>query len=82
MCLGTVGSLKQLLIFKNHQTILTGPTFLKLTKGARRLSPPALLQMNISVMFGLGSVQHTSPLKDLMNLMEKSRDLVLRSVSF
>lgn len=45
-------------------------------------SSPALLQMDISVMFGLESVPHTLPLKDLMNLMEKSRDLVLRSFSY
>lgn len=42
----------------------------------------ALLQTDISVMFGLEGVLRALPLRDLMKLLEKSRGLVLRSVSY
>lgn len=56
----------------------------KIDKGGKETvsSSSALLQTDISVMFGLESVLCALPLTDLMKLLEKSRGLVSRSVSY
>lgn len=83
MCLGTVGPLKQRNL-QEQQNYSDWSRLPKIDKGSKETvsSSPALLQMDVPVMFGLENVPHTLSLKDLMNLMEKSRDLVLRSVSY
>lgn len=55
----------------------------KIDKGSKEtVFSSALLQTDISVMFGLEGVLPALPLRDLMKLLEKSRGLVLRSVSY
>lgn len=75
---------KTTVILQEPQNYSDWSHFPKIDKGSKETvsSSPAVLQTDISVTFGLESVLHTLPLKDMMNLMEKSRDLVLRSVSY